>query len=188
MAATPVVQTVDSDFRNVLARFGATSVIDCFNCGNCTAVCALSEGNTPFPRKLIRYAQLGLKEKLVQSPEPWLCYSCGECSATCPRDARPGETMAALRRMRPADHGTSVQVGSALGERSIPLQSAYCAAKHAVIEVEVVGIELDRELSAVRRINRLVPASADSQIQALGHNVYYARVANTAQDFRRSIR
>ena len=41
-------------------------------------------------------------------------------------------TMAALERMRARDHGTIVQVGSALGQRSIPLQSAYCGAKHAV--------------------------------------------------------
>jgi NAD(P)-dependent dehydrogenase (short-subunit alcohol dehydrogenase family) len=41
-------------------------------------------------------------------------------------------TMAALDRMRPRDRGTIVQVGSALGERSIPLQSAYCGAKHAI--------------------------------------------------------
>jgi NAD(P)-dependent dehydrogenase (short-subunit alcohol dehydrogenase family) len=41
-------------------------------------------------------------------------------------------TEAALARMRPRDAGTIVQVGSALGFRSIPLQSAYCGAKHAV--------------------------------------------------------
>jgi NAD(P)-dependent dehydrogenase (short-subunit alcohol dehydrogenase family) len=41
-------------------------------------------------------------------------------------------TMAALSRMRPRDHGVIVQVGSALGARSIPLQSAYCGAKHAI--------------------------------------------------------
>ncbi|MGH3721261.1 MAG: SDR family oxidoreductase [Pseudonocardiaceae bacterium] len=41
-------------------------------------------------------------------------------------------TMAALARMRPRDRGTIVQVGSALGQRSIPLQSAYCGAKHAI--------------------------------------------------------
>jgi NAD(P)-dependent dehydrogenase (short-subunit alcohol dehydrogenase family) len=40
--------------------------------------------------------------------------------------------MAALRRMRPRDAGCIVQVGSALAYRGIPLQSAYCAAKHAV--------------------------------------------------------
>jgi len=41
-------------------------------------------------------------------------------------------TMAALHRMRPRGQGTIVQVGSALGSRSIPLQSAYCGAKHAI--------------------------------------------------------
>ncbi|MFE5037484.1 SDR family oxidoreductase [Streptomyces sp. NPDC056683] len=41
-------------------------------------------------------------------------------------------TRAALARMLPRDRGTVVQVGSALGERAIPLQSAYCAAKHAI--------------------------------------------------------
>jgi NAD(P)-dependent dehydrogenase (short-subunit alcohol dehydrogenase family) len=41
-------------------------------------------------------------------------------------------TMAALSRMRVRDRGTIVQVGSALSERSIPLQSAYCGAKHAI--------------------------------------------------------
>lgn len=41
-------------------------------------------------------------------------------------------TLSALKRMLPRDRGTIVYVGSALGYRSIPLQSAYCAAKHAV--------------------------------------------------------
>ena len=41
-------------------------------------------------------------------------------------------TLAALRRMRARDRGTIVMVGSALAYRGIPLQSAYCAAKHAV--------------------------------------------------------
>lgn len=41
-------------------------------------------------------------------------------------------TMAALARMKPRDHGTIVQVGSALAYRGIPLQTAYCGAKHAI--------------------------------------------------------
>ena len=41
-------------------------------------------------------------------------------------------TMAALARMRPRDRGAIVQVGSALAYRGIPLQSAYCGAKHAI--------------------------------------------------------
>ena len=42
-------------------------------------------------------------------------------------------TMAAIKRMRTRDRGTIVQVGSALAYRSIPLQSAYCGAKHAIV-------------------------------------------------------
>jgi NAD(P)-dependent dehydrogenase (short-subunit alcohol dehydrogenase family) len=41
-------------------------------------------------------------------------------------------TLAALRRMLPRDEGVIIQVGSALAYRGIPLQSAYCAAKHAI--------------------------------------------------------
>lgn len=41
-------------------------------------------------------------------------------------------TQSALKRMLPRDHGTIIQIGSALSYRSIPLQSAYCACKHAI--------------------------------------------------------
>ncbi|WP_459955976.1 SDR family oxidoreductase, partial [Mycobacterium avium] len=60
-------------------------------------------------------------------------------------------TMAALAKMRPRDRGTIVQVGSALSQRSIPLQSAYCGAKHAVNGfTESVRCELLHEGSRVR--------------------------------------
>ena len=42
-------------------------------------------------------------------------------------------TLSALRRMLPRDRGTIIQIGSALAIRSIPLQSAYCATKHAIV-------------------------------------------------------
>jgi nitrate reductase gamma subunit len=70
----------------------------CFNCGNCTAVCPHSEGYDTFPRRLIRYGQIGLKDAVAGSKELWVCYYCGECSDTCPREAEPGEFMAAARR------------------------------------------------------------------------------------------
>jgi NAD(P)-dependent dehydrogenase (short-subunit alcohol dehydrogenase family) len=41
-------------------------------------------------------------------------------------------TLAALKRMLPRNRGTVVQIGSALAYRGIPLQAAYCAAKHAM--------------------------------------------------------
>ena len=60
-------------------------------------------------------------------------------------------TLAALRRMRARGHGTIVQVGSALAFRAIPLQAAYCAAKHAVQGfTESLRCELLHDRSAIR--------------------------------------
>lgn len=60
-------------------------------------------------------------------------------------------TLAALRRMQPRDHGVIVQVSSALAHRSIPLQAAYCAAKHAVVGfTDSLRCELIHDGSQVR--------------------------------------
>jgi len=90
--------TVNPDMVLDLEKFGVQDAAKCFNCGNCTAVCSLSNETIPFPRKVIRYLQLGLEDKLMQSAEPWMCYYCGDCSETCPRQANPGEVMMGLRR------------------------------------------------------------------------------------------
>jgi quinone-modifying oxidoreductase, subunit QmoC len=95
---------IDPELIPQLQKFGIADAAECFNCGNCTAVCALSSESVPFPRKVIRYLQLGLKSKLIQSPEPWLCYYCGDCSKTCPRQANPGEVMMGLRRFLTASY------------------------------------------------------------------------------------
>jgi NAD(P)-dependent dehydrogenase (short-subunit alcohol dehydrogenase family) len=68
-------------------------------------------------------------------------------------------TRTALRRMLPRNHGTVVQVGSALAYRGIPLQSAYCGAKHAIQGFnEAVRTELLHDRSAVRTTMVQLPA------------------------------
>ncbi len=68
-------------------------------------------------------------------------------------------TMSALRRMLPRDRGTIVQVGSALAYRAIPLQSAYCGAKHAIQGfTESVRSELMHEKSNVHLTMVQLPA------------------------------
>jgi len=68
-------------------------------------------------------------------------------------------TLAALKRMKPRDRGTIVQVGSALAYRGIPLQSAYCAAKHAVQGFhDSLLSELLHEGSKVRSVMVQLPA------------------------------
>ena len=68
-------------------------------------------------------------------------------------------TMAALRRMRSRDDGVIVQVGSALAYRGIPLQSAYCGAKHAIQGFhESLRCELLHDRSGVRVTMVQLPA------------------------------
>lgn len=68
-------------------------------------------------------------------------------------------TLAALRRMLPRNRGRIIQVGSALAVRSIPLQSAYCATKHAIVGfTDSLRCELYHDKSDVKAIVVHMPA------------------------------
>jgi heterodisulfide reductase subunit C len=89
---------VDTGLLDDLKQYGAADVSACFSCGTCTASCPLVSDDANFPRRIIRYAQVGMRDELVGSKELWTCYACGECSETCPTQAEPSEFMAAARR------------------------------------------------------------------------------------------
>ncbi len=79
-------------------------------------------------------------------------------------------TRAALARMRPRDRGTLIQVGSALAYRGIPLQSAYCGAKHAIRGfTESVRVELLHAGSRVRVCEVHLPAVNTPQFDWVLH-------------------
>jgi ferredoxin len=81
-----------------LAKFGAVDVSACFSCGTCTATCPLVDVDASFPRRMIRYAEIGLTDDLLGSKELWTCYQCGLCSDSCPTGADPAQFMATARR------------------------------------------------------------------------------------------
>jgi ferredoxin/nitrate reductase gamma subunit len=87
-----------------LEHFGASDVVKCYQCGNCSAACTHSADAHVFPRKSMRYLQMGLEKPLRSTLDPWLCYYCGECSDQCPRGAEPGETMMGIRRWLTAQY------------------------------------------------------------------------------------
>lgn len=89
---------VNPTFIDNLDRFGAEDVQLCYQCGDCSTVCPHADEIYKFPRKSMRFLQMGLDKKLETTLEPWLCYYCGQCSEQCPREADPGETMMSLRR------------------------------------------------------------------------------------------
>jgi ferredoxin len=98
---------IQPELTEDIKKYGTFDFAACFNCGNCTAACNLTEENANFPRKMIRYSMLGLKDEILSSKELWLCFACGDCSTTCPRQAEPGDLMASLRRFAIANYEKS---------------------------------------------------------------------------------
>ncbi|MBN1588549.1 MAG: quinone-interacting membrane-bound oxidoreductase complex subunit QmoC [Pirellulales bacterium] len=101
---TPYSVKPDRDFLRHLLDDGGEDLKKCFQCATCSVVCELSGKRQLFPRKEMISAQWGLKDRLVADPDVWLCYQCNDCSTHCPRGARPGDVMAAIRRETVIEH------------------------------------------------------------------------------------
>jgi len=93
--------SVDADLKFVedVIKAGGGDLKKCYQCSTCTVACPLTPEGAPFPRKEMIAAQWGIKDRLIKNMDAWLCFHCNDCSNQCPRGAKPGDVMAAIRHM-----------------------------------------------------------------------------------------
>lgn len=94
-----IIVKPDLDFVKEVIASGGGDLKKCYQCSTCTVVCNVTPDDKPFPRKEMLYAQWGMKDKLISNPDIWLCHQCSDCTAYCPRGAKPGEVLGAVRKL-----------------------------------------------------------------------------------------
>lgn len=80
-----------------------TQLVNCYQCGKCTAGCPVSARMDLVPNQLIRLVQLGHTEPALRSQAIWECVSCQTCSTRCPKEVDCAGVMDALREISLAE-------------------------------------------------------------------------------------
>jgi quinone-modifying oxidoreductase subunit QmoC len=108
----------DSGFIKDVVGLGGDSLKKCYQCATCSVACPISPDNKPFPRKEMIAASWGLKDRLVGNHDIWLCHNCGDCSTLCPRDAKPGDVLAAIRAYAITEYAAPKALGRMINDPS----------------------------------------------------------------------
>lgn len=112
----------DVNFIKEVTGLGGNTLKKCFQCATCSVVCPISPDNKPFPRKEMIAASWGLKDRVIKNADIWLCHNCGDCSTKCPRGARPGDVLGALRSIAIAEYAVPKALGKAVNDpKKLPI-------------------------------------------------------------------
>lgn len=124
----------DSAFPTKIVERGGTTLLRCFQCGTCTGSCPSGRQTAFRIRKLIRWAQLGIADKVLASDDLWMCTTCYTCQERCPRGVEITDIVMTMRNMAvEAGHMQKqhVRIGGMLAKSGhlLPLKDEVSAAR-----------------------------------------------------------
>jgi heterodisulfide reductase subunit C len=95
------VDELDPHFKyEIASQPGGEHIMKCVQCATCSSGCPVASVSEKFnPRKIIRMAILGLKDKVLREDFVWYCAACYTCSERCPQDVRIPDLMSAIRNI-----------------------------------------------------------------------------------------
>jgi len=82
-----------------IEEISGQNLLSCYQCGKCSAGCPAVSQMDILPNQIIRYAQLGFKDELLQSKSIWICASCFTCNSRCPNGIKIAEVIEAIRQI-----------------------------------------------------------------------------------------
>lgn len=85
-------------FTRRVEELSGQQVTACYQCGNCSSGCPLAQEMDILPSRMIRLAQLGQRETLINSNTIWICASCFQCTVRCPKGIDIQGVMDTLRQ------------------------------------------------------------------------------------------
>jgi heterodisulfide reductase subunit C len=88
---------VQGQFVHEVETLSGQNILQCYQCGECSAGCPVSAEMDVMPNHLIRLVQLGQEAEVMAAQSPWVCASCFTCYVRCPKGVDIARIMEAVR-------------------------------------------------------------------------------------------
>ncbi len=103
-------KTIKDPFVQKVQELSGQNLLVCYQCGKCSAGCPAVSQMDILPNQIIRFAQLCLKEELLQSKSIWICASCMTCNVRCPKGINIAEVFEAIRQILLRERQDHIQI------------------------------------------------------------------------------
>ena len=101
-------ESVHNELVHRVEEYSGQDLMACYQCGKCAAGCPVAFAMDMLPSQVIRFAQLGLVERLLESKTIWLCAACQTCYTRCPKGVDLSRIMEALREIVMYEKGSHI--------------------------------------------------------------------------------
>jgi heterodisulfide reductase subunit C len=115
------IDQVRGPFVALVEEISGQKLLDCNQCGRCSAGCPVAAAMDILPNQAIRLAQLGM-EQVLESDTIWICASCLTCVTRCPKGVDLPRLMEALRQISLRDGASELDLDALPQEllRAVP--------------------------------------------------------------------
>jgi len=93
------IDTVRGPFVTQVEEMSGQDLLACNQCGKCSAGCPVVAAMDVLPSQVIRMAQLGMEDEVLESKTIWICASCLTCVTRCPKGVDLPRLMEAMRQI-----------------------------------------------------------------------------------------